>query len=189
MSTQERIISLLGTGVAPEQVASALGVTPSYVSQMLSDPAITAQVAELRYEHLQKHNARDNEYDELEDQLVARLKDLMPLMVRPMEVLKSIQVINAAKRRGQSAPQALVASQNIVQITVPTQIINRFTTNVQNQVIKAGEQELLTMQSGTLLREIKESQTAQLKELQNAAQTKQLTTSEQAPTAKQVKSG
>lgn len=151
--TEERALQLLGSGVGPEQVAAALGVTTSAISQLLSDPEFTAQVATLRFQSLSRHNDRDNKYDALEDKLVEKLEDLLPLMMRPMEVLKSIQVINAAKRRGQSAPEQITNQQNIVNITMPSIVVNRFVTNIQNQVIQAGNQELLTIQSGSLLKE------------------------------------
>lgn len=151
-TTEERALSLLGAGVTPEQVASALGVTVSRISQLCSDPEFTARVAELRFEALNKHNERDNRYDTLEDRLIAKLEDLLPLMMRPMEVLKSIQVINGAKRRGQSAPDQTINQQTVVSIVMPTTIVNKFVTNINNQVVKAGAQDLLTIQSGTLLK-------------------------------------
>lgn len=158
-TTEERALALLGAGVPPEQVAPAVGVTVSRISQLLSDPEFTAKVANLRFEALSKHNERDSKYDSIEDRLVDKLSDLLPLMMRPMEVLKAIQVINTAKRRGQSAPDHITNQQVVVSITMPTTIINKFVVNGNNQVIQAGNQELLTIQSGSLL---KEAQTAVL---------------------------
>lgn len=151
-TTEERALTLLGSGVTPEQVASALGVTVSRISQLLSDPEFTARVAELRFEALNKHNERDSRYDTMEDRLLTKLEDLLPLMMRPMEVLKSIQIINAAKRRGQSAPEQTINQQTVVSIVMPVSIVNKFVTNINNQVIKAGTQDLLTIQSGQLLK-------------------------------------
>jgi hypothetical protein len=156
-STESRALALLGAGVGPENVANATGVSISRISQLLSDETFAAQVAELRFENLQKHNLRDSEYDSLEDDLIERLKDLIPLMLRPMEVLKAIQVINAAKRRGASTPEAITAQQTVVPLVLPTVIINKFTTNTYNQVVQTGEQNLVTMQSGTLMDRLKES--------------------------------
>lgn len=149
-STESRALTLLGQGLGPEVVAAAVGVSASRISQLLSDPAFAAQVAELRYNNLAKHNDRDNKYDILEDTLVKKLEDCLPFMMRPMEILKSIQVINAAKRRGSSAPEAITAQQTVVQLVIPTQIIQSFTTNINNQVIKAGEQDLVTIQSNAM---------------------------------------
>jgi hypothetical protein len=157
-STEDRALALLGSGIAPETVAASLGVSASRISQLLSDESFASRVAELRYESLAKHNMRDSSYDSLEDALIEKMQDCIPLMHRPMEILKAISVINAAKRRGQSTPESIIEKQAIINLTVPVQIINKFQTNLQNQVIKAGDQSLLTMQSGTLAAKSKEKE-------------------------------
>jgi hypothetical protein len=152
--TESRALTLLGSGIAPHTVAASLGISPARISQLLSDENFAAQVAELRYKNLAQHNERDSAYDSVEDTLLERLKDCLPLMHRPMEIIKAIQVINGAKRRGASTPEAIVEKQSIVQLVVPVQIINKFQTNLQGQVITVGsdgnEQNLLTIQSGAL---------------------------------------
>lgn len=153
-ATEERALQLLGSGIGPEIVASALGVSVSRISQLLSTPEFAAEVAELRFTNLQKHNELDSKYDTMEQQLVDRLHDLLPLMMKPMEILKSIQIINGAKRRGQSAPDSITHQNQVVNLVMPTQIITQYAVqvNVANQVVKTGDHDLLTIQSGTLLK-------------------------------------
>jgi hypothetical protein len=149
-STKERALVLLGQGVGPEMVASAIGVSVSAISQLISDPEFAAAVAEARYTNLIKYNERDTEYDKLEDTLLSKLKDLIPYMLRPMEILKAIQVINSAKRRGAVVPESIANPSQVVQLVMPVQILQQFTVNSSNQVIKTGEQELITVQSGQM---------------------------------------
>lgn len=149
-TTETRALALLSQGLGPEVVAAAVGVSTSRISQLLSTPEFAAQVAEGRYENLAKHNQRDNAYDSMEDSLLKKLQDCLPFMMRPMEILKAIQVINAAKRRGSSAPESITSQQTVVQLIMPTQILQSFTTNVNNQVIKAGQQDLVTVQSASM---------------------------------------
>jgi hypothetical protein len=149
-TTESRALSLLSQGLGPEVVAAAVGVSTSRISQLLSTPEFAAQVAEGRYENLAKHNTRDLAYDQMEDSLLEKLKDCLPFMMRPMEILKAIQVINAAKRRGSSAPESITSQQTVVQLIMPTQILQSFTTNINNQVIKAGQQDLVTVQSASM---------------------------------------
>ena len=78
-------------------------------------------------------------------------------MTRPMELLKSFQVINLAKRRGQSAPESLTSKQTVVQLNIPSIILQRFTSNIHNQVVQVGEQSLITIQSGQLLKTLENS--------------------------------
>jgi hypothetical protein len=150
-------MQLLGSGINSDQVASALGVTPSRIAQLLAEESFAVKVAALRYESLQKHNKRDGAYDSLEDKLLDKLERSLPLLIKPESILKAIAIVNGAKRRGQSAPQQVTNTQNIVQLIMPQVIADKFTTNLDNQVVKAGEQELLTMPSGNLLKQVEEA--------------------------------
>lgn len=149
-STESRALILLGQGLGPETVASAIGVSVSRISQLLSETEFAAAVAELRFKNLSKHNERDNEYDKLEDELITKMRDLMPFMVRPMEVARVLQIINAAKRRGSSTPESITNQQTVVQLNMPVSIYQKFTVNANNQVIQAGQQQLITVQSGNM---------------------------------------
>lgn len=181
-STESRALSLLGQGIGPEMVASAIGVSVSRISQLLSDPNFAAEVAELRFRALAKHNERDSAYDSLEDELVQKMKDCLPLMYKPFEILKAIQIINAAKRRGSSAPESITAQQTVVQLLMPTQIFNNFTkqeitVNVNNQVVKAGEQDLVTIQSSSMDRLLAGSKTARIGSTQTTQEANHVTQS------------
>jgi len=163
--TERRALELLGSGAGPEQVASAVGVTTGFISQLLAAPEFAAAVADLRFQSLSSYNTRDEKINSLEDQLLEKLENLLPMMFRPMEVVRAYATINAAKRRGAAAPASAHTTQNIVSITLPQIIIDRFTavtTNINNQVIKAGNQDLITMQSGTLLATCKGETDAEL---------------------------
>lgn len=155
-TTEERALVLLGKGYDAKIVASACGVSESRISQLLSDDSFKAAVTELRFGHLQAHNEQDSSYDSIEKVLTDKFKAAIPLMMRPMEILKGLQVINQQKRRGASAPETILQTQQVVSITLPSIVINNFTnaaltTNIHNQVVKVGDTDLTTMQSGTLL--------------------------------------
>ena len=149
-----RALELLGSGVPQEAVASALGVTPSYISQLLSDGEFAAKVTEKKYALLSRHTQRDAAYDLLEDDLIEKLNKAKSLMFRPADILAAIKVINGAKRRGTDSRESIIAQQNIVEITMPAQIVQQFTTNIVNQVVKVGDQDLITIQSGDLLKTV-----------------------------------
>jgi len=155
-STESKALSLLGYGCGPEHTAAACGVEVSRISQLLSDANFAAQVAELRFQHLSKHNERDNRLDSLEDELITKLELLKDLMCNPMQVLKALQVINGAKRRGASAPEMLGTQQTVVTLSIPITVIRKFETNINNQVVIAGNQELVTIPSATLLDSVKQ---------------------------------
>lgn len=161
---EERALKLLGSGVQAEAVANALGVTPSRIAQLLSEKHFAAKVAELRYDNLQSHNRRDASYDSLEDMLLLKLEKALPLMTKPESILKGISIVNGAKRRGQSAPAQVTNQQNIVNLILPAVITEKFAINIDNQVTKAGDQDLLTMASGNLLKQVEEAASNRLLE-------------------------
>lgn len=158
-SIEDRALALLGAGIAAESVASALGVTPGRISQLLSEQAFSDKVSTLRYENLQKHNTRDATYDSLEDTLLGKLESALPLMLKPSDILRAVQTINSAKRRGQSAPDQVVNQQNIVNLILPAVITQKFAVNIDNQVIRAGQQELHTMPASSLLKDVEAAAT------------------------------
>lgn len=151
-AVEEKALQLLGAGVTSEQVASALGVTPSRIAQLMSQKYFSDKVSALRYKALTAHNKRDGNYDSLEDKLLEKLDKALPLMIRPDTILKAMQVVNSAKRRGSSAPQSINNTQNVVNLILPSVITQKFATDINNQVIKAGDQSLLTMPSSQLLK-------------------------------------
>ena len=157
-SLEERALTLLGQGIAASTVAATCGVSESRISQLLSDENFASQVSELRFANLQKHNDRDNNADSIEDKLLEKFSDLLPLMTRPMEVARAYQIVNQAKRRGSSSADAVLQKQTIVQLVMPAQIVQKFQVNQQNHVIQAGDQTLLTLQSGSLLNKVKQGE-------------------------------
>lgn len=169
-SVEEKALKLLGSGIQAEQVAAALGVTPSRIAQLLSEEYFASKVADLRYETLQSHNKRDGAYDELEDRLLVKLEKSLPLMIKPESILKAISIVNGAKRRGQSAPAQTTNQQNVVNLVLPTIMVDKFAVDMNNQVIKAGDQSLLTMPSGNLLKQVEDAEASKLDYKEEEAQ-------------------
>lgn len=152
---EDKALSLLGSGVSSEATSAALGVSSSRISQLLAQPEYAERVVALRYAALQEHNVRDNEYDGLEDKLLEKLKSSLPLLMKPESILKALQVVNSATRRGSSGIGSNISeSKNIVQLVLPVKIAEKFTVNINNQVLAAGHQSLETLSSSKLLASI-----------------------------------
>lgn len=149
-STESRALALLGQNLDPKVVASATGVSVSRISQLLSDPEFADQVAELRYKNLSAATERDDKYNKLEDQLLEKLEESLYAFSNPAMILKGLKVVNDAQRRGATAPAQIEKQAETVTLTMPVTILNQFVTNVNNQVIKAGLQELVTVQSSQM---------------------------------------
>jgi hypothetical protein len=161
---RKRALKLLGSGISNDQVASALGVTPAVISQLLAEPEFAEQVTALRVEQLQANTARDEKIDDLEDRVLQKLKTNIGLMLKPDQLLRAFQIINNAKRRGQVATAVDNAGATLVNLTMPTSIIQQyshFDINNAGQVIKAGGKDLRTIESNELMNQLKNSQAKQ----------------------------
>lgn len=157
-ATDSKVLTLLGQGFAPEMVATAVGVSPARISQLLSQDEFAQQVAELRYKQLAAHTERDSKYDTLEDQILDRLRTSLSMVFDPMKLAKLLQVVNSAKRRGAAAPEHLTTQQTVVQLNIPTAILQQFQVNLNNQVVRAGQQDLITVQSANMTKLLQQMQ-------------------------------
>lgn len=155
-STEERALALLGDGIPAETVAASLGLTPGRISQLVSDEYFSAKLIELKYRNLQAHTARDKKIDSLEDTVLAKIEETIPLVYRPMELTRMFQTLNGAKRRGSSTPESITEKQTVISLVMPVQIIQKFAANINNQVTTVGDKPLITMQSGTLAQKLEE---------------------------------
>jgi hypothetical protein len=151
-STESRALTLLGQGLPISTVAAALGVTDSAISQLLSNPSFSQAVRDRKYQALAKYQTLDDNYDALEAKLQKQLMQVVPMLFKPRDVLHAIQVVNAAKRRGGVAPDATPDQAKVVTITMPTVISQKFITNIHQQVIQAGSQDLTTIPSSQISR-------------------------------------
>lgn len=149
---KQKLLELLGSGISQEAAANAVGCTPAYISQLMADEEFRASVVTRRVAALQAATERDGEYDSLEDELLAKLKKSLPLIIKPGEVLRAIQVINAAKRRGvAAADHAPQGGVNLVRLNLPKQLTIQFTMNATKEVVQVEGRELITMPSKQLL--------------------------------------
>lgn len=158
METREKVIEAMGGGLNAEKTALALGLSPSTVSALLAEPEVSAKIQELRFLNMQSHNSHDRALDSLEDKVIKKLDATIALEFNPSKLAGILARVNAAKRRGSSAPESLIASKEVVTLRLPQVTLNHFTTNINNQVIQVGSQELVTIQSGTLLKQVKGAQ-------------------------------
>lgn len=164
-ATQERALALLGSGYPAPVVASSVGVSESYISQLMSLDWFSAQVQELKFLNLKKHTELDDAYDDLEEKLLKKLDKLVPLLIKPMDVTRVLQTVNSAKRRGAGSSEVGHITQNIVQLSLPPALMQRFIKNANNQIVEVqdgtGQQNsLVTTSSGSLERLSRETREA-----------------------------
>ena len=161
-ATEERALKLLGDGIEPSVVASAVGVSLSRISQLLSVPEFQSAVLQRKYESLAANTERDKKADRIEDLCLEKLEASLGMIFDPMKVLAVYTKINMAKRRGVAPTEVQNPQQPTVSINIPTLILNQYTTinNAHNQVVQISDdgnkepsenhQSLVTIQSSGL---------------------------------------
>ena len=156
MADIEKIKDLLGSGLSNEVVANATGVSPSYVSQLMSNPEFASEIASKRSAILTANSARDREIDSIEDDLIVILKDQVSngLFYKPREILQAFSIINRATRRGVINPSGANQGSVVVNLNLPTVVVKNFTVNAQSEVVEIDGQSMVTMPSSQLLREL-----------------------------------
>lgn len=150
-----RILNFLGNGFEPARVASAVGCEPSYISQLLSDQDFADQVQARRLDALQAATERDDRLNGLEDTLITRTEALISqpfAFTKPMEAIRALHMVNGLKRRGAGADQVggNVTNNTVVTLVLPEVTMGKFTVDINNQVVQAGNQTLVTMGSGSI---------------------------------------
>lgn len=150
---KERIKKLLGHGLSNEQVASAVGVSPSYISQLISDEEFANSVSVLRTAALTAATERDKSIDGLEDRILKQLSDSIDNngFYKPKDLLHAAAVINNMKRRGTAGVNAGAVKAPIVELNMPVTFIQQFVTTPKHEVVEIGGKTLVPMTAGTLL--------------------------------------
>ena len=145
-SQEQKVVSMLGKGHPAVVVASTLGVSESRISQIVSSPGVSEEIARLKYEALHKYSSLDETYDLLEEKAQEKLKKSLPLLHKPMEIIKVLQILNSAKRRSMSPTDESTQGGEIVRLSVPASFKGKFAIafDSENRATRAGDQELLT---------------------------------------------
>lgn len=177
MSKQNKIIEMLGKGLPASTVAMAVGVSESYVSQLLADSNIADSVSKLRIEAIDAYTSMDDQYNSIEDRLLKNLEDQTIYITRPKDILQALKVVNGAKRRGLDSLTASAQTNTpsvIINLTLPAHTITEFQTNAIGQVVEAvrttpagneEKQALITLGSNKMDALLKESRVVKVEDL------------------------
>lgn len=163
-SNIQRIKELLGNGLSNEVVATAVGVTPSYISQLMADEQFSTDVITQRTQTLTAATTRDRHWDNVEDKLLASLSDLVDtgMFYKPNDILRALVAVNNAKRRGVSVQENITTTaQTVVTLNMPTVVVNAFRQNANGEVVElintqGVPQTLVTMPAAALMQQLTE---------------------------------
>ena len=159
----EKIKELLGNGLSNDVVATAVGVHPSYISQLMADEEFSNQVVALRSQTLTDATTRDRSWDSLENKLLSQLHENVDnkMVYKTTDVTRVLALANAAKRRGASSSESMVTHQTVITLNLPTVVVNSYRKNIQGEVVEVTTPEgktqtLVTMPAASLMHKLSE---------------------------------
>lgn len=156
-----KIQRLLAAGGDPSQVASLIGCTPSYISQLMEDDGFSATVLAERYKRAADYQEHDDALDRLEMTIVKNLESSMGFCFKPEVLLKALTAVNSAKRRSTSQlSNPAGTTGTVINITLPPIMVNALRMNSNNEVVQVGERELVTLDNTAFNRLAGEHKTA-----------------------------
>lgn len=153
---KNKIKKMLIAGTSQSDVAKAVGVSASYISQLMNDVNFAKSIQEGRAESAIGKVNLNSKYDEVEDLLITKLKTQIPFIARTNDIVNALRVVGSRKREPIiEAPQNLGGSQ-VVHLHLSQRVANKFILNGHKDIIGLGEQTFIPMSSLELLKEAKE---------------------------------
>lgn len=143
---QLSIVKYLAQGLQQEQVASIVGCTPGYISQLVGQKEIIEQIEYYKLQYSQDEKDKQEEEDQytrLAKKARLHLEDNMPY-AEYRDVLKLLEILE--RRKEVKVPQQQTnIQQNVTILQVPAAAVPEFTINSNNEVIGLGDQSLAPM--------------------------------------------
>ena len=127
---------MLSAGLEASVIARAVGCEPGYITQLMDDEGFRDEVQTARVMNLTDATARDKRLTTLEDAAIGRLEATLPMVMKPMEAAKILQIVNNTKRRGAELSGGnSTGGAPIVNLMLPEAARVSFTFNASNQIV------------------------------------------------------
>lgn len=135
-AAKELVIGMLAQGIGTQQIAAAVGVDPSYVSQIAADPRALEQVEVLQGELTEKDRNFDDKLEEGESEYLDRIVDKAKF-ANLQQSLQAFKVLNGARRRkdGRMAGASQLPGV-IVPVVLPVMMVPQYKMNSQAEIVE-----------------------------------------------------
>jgi predicted transcriptional regulator len=153
-----RAMKLQAGGANQREVANALGVDESLISQYNAEADYKEQLHELVSKAFKSAQEIDENYQHIEHTLSSRLKELSQYMMNPDQVLRTLKFTNEAKRKlgsnlanGNGSHTGSDGTKlTPVVLVLPVSVKREFVLNPNNEIIGVDEDQLVTLNSSSL---------------------------------------
>lgn len=142
---EQQAMKLLGRGLSQVVVANALGCTEGYISQLMSKQEFAEGVAALKLAVVEKDSGRAAIVNEIKDALLEKTRKALPMMLRPLEILAALKVIDGLKCGDSGSSSLGVAVQQVVQVNLPAITMQNFIKNNNGEIVEVSGRSLATL--------------------------------------------
>lgn len=146
---KDSVIAALRNGFDQTQIAGAMGVTDSAISQFIAEHGLAAVAAQ--NSQFKEH---DNKLNALEEAVLDKLgKVMQTAILDPIRLSAVYKVLNSAKRRSLAEGQTIQNINNVrlVSINLPKHVEVKVGLNSRNEVIEVEGRSINTLPAGKLV--------------------------------------
>jgi predicted transcriptional regulator len=160
----EKIVNYLVAGCQDFQIAGALGVSQSAISQEIEAHGLLQIAATRQLEKSSIFNKIDDHYNSSELKLVKKLETLIPYMTDPVKISIALRTVNAAKRRSGSGNGTQSDKTKVVHLQINSMVRNTFVFNKDNEAIAVDGRPLVSMTTAQLLKQVQEQKNEEVRD-------------------------
>lgn len=146
---RDSVIAALRNGFDQAQIAGAMGVTDSAISQFISEHGLAAVAAQNS-----QFKQIDDKLNKLEESVLDKLEKTMKTAVLdPVRLSAVYKVLNGAKRRSLAEGQTIQNINNVrmVSLNLPRHVEVKVGLNSRNQVVEVEGRAINTLPAGKLV--------------------------------------
>lgn len=133
---RDSALTLLSQNVTPSSVAATLGVTESYVSQLMAQEDFASELSLKKQELAAEDQEHDNALDRTEARYLQILEQKAPF-ANIAQATIAFRALNAARRRKDTrGPQAQEHGGTVVNLTIPVAIVPQYVLNSQSEIVE-----------------------------------------------------
>ena len=134
MTPKEQAIELLCKGISTTQVADAIGVDPSYISQLRQEEGVEERIAHA----LAATSIADVEFDDrvqrAEDLALQQIEKRLPF-ANISQSMQAFKILNGAVKRKHQNLNPGAGAGVAVNIHLPASAVPRYTLNARNEIV------------------------------------------------------
>lgn len=134
MTPKEQAIELLCKGISTTQVADAIGVDPSYISQLRQEEGVAEQIAQAMAANVVADMQFDERVERAEDLALQQIERRLP-MANISQAMQAFRILNGATKRKHQTLNPGAGAGVVVNIHLPAAAVPKYTLNAQNEIV------------------------------------------------------